>query len=149
MRLSLTLAAPLLVLFASGGVQAAASPEQINSVLASCPATAAAGTCSDAVTGFAGGLTDADRDSDLLNLATDLALQASAPDADPEACLEIKAGIDAAASAASSNAQSQITALGDPLCSDVDASATGSVAPADGAAPLAESLVEQDDSTKN
>ena len=149
MRLSLTLAAPFLVLLASGGVQAAASPEQIDSVLASCPATAAAGTCSDAVTGFAGGLTEADRDTDLLNLATDLALQAADPDTDPEACLEMKAGIDVAASAASSSAQSQITALGDPLCTDVDASATGSVAPADNALPQPQSLVEQNDSTKN
>lgn len=149
MRLSLTLAAPLLVLLASGGVQAAASPEQIQGVLDSCPATAAAGTCADAVSGFAGGLSDVDRDADLLNLATDLALQAADPDTDPEACLEMKAGIDAAASAASLSAQSQITALADPLCSDVDASATGSVAPADNTFPQAQSLVEQSDSTRN
>ncbi|HEY9013127.1 MAG TPA: hypothetical protein VIN06_19155 [Devosia sp.] len=141
MRLSLTLAAPFLVLLASGGAQAAASPEQINSVLASCPADAAAGTCTSAVSSFANGLTDADRDSDLLNLANSLAAQASGSQVDPDACVEIKAGIDAAADAASTSAQGQITAVGDPLCGDLDASATGSVAPAESfAAP--QSLVD-------
>jgi hypothetical protein len=148
MRLSLTLAAPLLVLLTAGGVQAAASPETINNVLAGCPVDAAAGTCSGAVSDFAGSLEDADRDSDLLNLATSLAQKAQGSQVDPEACVEIKAGIDAAASAASATASSQISALGEPLC-DVDASATGSISAGDDGYVVPQSSVEQNDSTRN
>ena len=87
MRLSLTLAAPIFVLLASGGVQAAASPETINNVLAGCPVDTAAGTCTGAVTDFAGSLEEADRDSDLLNLATSLAQKAQGSQVDPEPCV--------------------------------------------------------------
>lgn len=145
MRLSLTLAAPLLVLLATGGVQAAASPEQINSVLANCPATTA-GDCSNAVSEFANGLSEADRDTDLLNLANSLAQKADATG--PDACVDIKAGIEVAAGAASStNAREQIAGVGEPLCSDDD-TATGSVAPSMDYVPP-QSVVEQNDSTRN
>lgn len=149
MRLSLTLAAPLFVLLTAGGVQAAASPETINNVLAGCPVDAAAGTCTGAVSDFAGSLEDADRDSDLLNLATSLADRARGSQVDPAACEEIKASIDVAADAASDTARSQISALGEPLCG-VDASATGSIsAGADDGYVVPQSSVEQNDSNKN
>ena len=149
MRLSLTLAAPLLVLLTAGGVQAAASPETINAVLAGCPVDTAAGTCTGAVSDFAGSLEEADRDSDLLNLANSLVEKAQGSQVDPAACQEIKAGIDVAADAASDTAKSQITAMGEPLCG-VDASATGSIsAGADDGYVVPQSSVEQSDSNKN
>ena len=108
----------------------------------------AAGTCTGAVTDFAGSLEEADRDSDLLNLATSLAQKAQGSQVDPEACVEIKAGIDAAAGAASATASGQIAALGEPLC-DVDASATGSISSGDDGYVVPQSSVEQNDSTRN
>jgi hypothetical protein len=123
MRLSLIVAAPLLVLLATGGVQAAASPTEINGVLANCPGSA--GDCDTAVTDFANGLPSADRDSDLLTLANALAAKAAGS---PEMCGELRASIQVAADAASSgNARDQIAGVA-PLCDDVDMTFTGSIA---------------------
>jgi hypothetical protein len=131
-----------MVLLATSGVQAAASPEEINGVVATCLAEDTASDCSSAVTDFSGGLTAADRDTDLINLSTALAQQATGPQVSPETCTEIKASIEVAAGAATeASAREQISGMAGPLCDDT--TATGSVAPADeGYVPPA-SLIEQ------
>jgi hypothetical protein len=146
MRLSLALAASLAML-SVGGVQAAASPEEINGVVASCLAEDTATDCSGAVTDFSGGLAEADRDADLLNLATALAAQATGPQVSPEVCGEIASSIEVAADAATgTSTREQISAMASPLCDD--STATGSVT-TDSGYVTPPSLTEQNDSTKN
>jgi hypothetical protein len=151
MRLTLTtpLAAMLFGLLSTGGIQAATSPEAIANVLSSCPVEERVGKCGNAVIDFANGLPrDAERNDDLLALASALADEAASPVATPVICLELQTAIRLAGQAAANAAtRSEIAGIADALCAaDIDYTATGSIGGNGGNDYVPpESLIEQED----
>lgn len=151
MRLSLstTIAAVVFgLLSATGGAQAATSPEAISAVLSECPVEARVGTCANAVIGFANALPlDAERNDDLLKLVGLLAQEAAGQRGNPFICAELEASIRIAGQAAVGAAVKQeIETIADNLCAaDVDYTATGSIGGKDDPFTPPESLIEPND----